>query len=189
MSGRISLGQAGRAAAGLLLAAALFGPWAYTADGAPPAEWCRAPYLLLESGRCVGRVSGAAMLGWVTLWFLSLSAGLITGAAAHAGAAREALGLFVGVVAGGLLLQPLVSTLLLLRRGARQLRIFHVASLGLAIASAGLVSLGSGGSGAMAALWGLWLYAGLAAGALAVEMLGLAGGRRPGAGPSKPNGI
>jgi hypothetical protein len=42
-----------------LLIIAVVGPWGYTRDGVPPAEWCRPPFLLLENGSCVGQVSGA----------------------------------------------------------------------------------------------------------------------------------
>jgi len=49
----------GRAAVLVLLLVAMAGPWTYTADGAPPAEWRRAPNILLENGRCVRLMSAA----------------------------------------------------------------------------------------------------------------------------------
>jgi len=55
----------GRVAVLVLLLLATIGPWTYTADGAPPAEWCRAPNILLENDRCVRLMSAAR-------WFRSV---------------------------------------------------------------------------------------------------------------------
>jgi len=33
----------GRVAVLMLLLVAIMGPWTYSSDGVPPAEWCRAP--------------------------------------------------------------------------------------------------------------------------------------------------
>jgi len=49
----------GRVAVLMLLLVAMMGPWTYTADGVPLAEWCRDPNILLENGRCVRLMSGA----------------------------------------------------------------------------------------------------------------------------------
>ena len=45
-----------RGAVLILLLVAIVGPWAYSSDGAPPAEWCRDPNILLENERCVRHV-------------------------------------------------------------------------------------------------------------------------------------
>jgi hypothetical protein len=68
--------KVGRVAVLMLLLVSLIGPWTYTADGVPPAEWCRDPNILLENGRCVRLVSGATVLTFMPRAFLWMSVGL-----------------------------------------------------------------------------------------------------------------
>ena len=173
----------GRVAVLMLLLVAIMGPWTYTADGVPPAGmWCRAPNILLENGRCVRLVSGATVLTFMTGAFFSMSVGLVTGATVLPDRAGEFLrvSLFMMLL---LLVLPFFSTLLLIRGGdSRRLQVFHVMAWGLAAVSS-LLSvvfevmfdsvLRSG------QLWGIWLYIGLAASMLALEMFALAAGSRP----------
>ena len=42
----------------MLLLIAILGPWSYEGDGVPPPSYSHPPFLLLENGNCVGRMSG-----------------------------------------------------------------------------------------------------------------------------------
>jgi len=169
----------GRVAVLMLLLVAIMGPWTYTSDGVPPAEWCRDPNILLENDRCVRLVSGATVLTFMTGAFFSMSVGLVTGATVLPDRAREFIGVFLFVMLLFLLVLPFFSTLLLiLGRDRRHRRVFHVVAWGLA-ADSGLLLGVLGFSRLHWALWGIWLYIGLAAGALILEVLALAAGRRP----------
>ena len=140
----------------------------------PPAEWCRAPNILLENGRCVKSVSGATILTFMVGALLSMSVGLVTGTTVFPDRARE----FLSVVGIILLVLPFVTTLLLIRgKDSRRLRVFHLVAWGLAAVLSLLLAVA--GSGLYSELWGIWLYIGLAAGALILEVLALVVGRRP----------
>jgi len=149
----------GRVAVLVLLLVAMMGPWTYSSDGVPPAEWCRAPNILLENGRCVRLVTGATVL---------------------ADRAREFLGVFLFTMGIFLLMLPFFSTLLLIRgRDSRRLRVFHLMAWGLAAVLGLLLALlAMSGSGLYSELWGIWLYFGSAAGALILEVLALVTARR-----------
>ena len=169
----------GRVAVLVLLLVAIIGPWTYSSDGVPPAEWCRDPNILLENGRCVKLVSGARILTFMAGAFLSMSVGLVTGATVLPDRAREFIGVFLFVMLLFLLVLPFFSTLLLIPGGDRRhRRIFHVVAWGLAAGSGLLLGL-LGFSRLHWALWGIWLYIGLAASALILEVLALVAGRKP----------
>ena len=151
----------GRVAVLVLLLVAIMGPWTYSSDGVPPAAWCRDPNILLENGRCVGLVTGATVLP---------------------DRAREFLGVFLFTVGIFLLVLPFFTTLLLIRgRDSRRLRVFHLMAWGLAVLSVLplLIMLTSASMMPPGQLWGIWLYFGLAASALILEVLALVAGRRP----------
>jgi hypothetical protein len=163
----------GRVAVLVLLLVSCIGPWAYTADGVPPAEWCRDPNILLENGRCVRLVSGATVLTFMAGAFLSMSVGLVTGATVLPDRAREFLGVFLFVMLLFLLVLPFFSTLLLILRGDRRRRqVFNVVAWGLA-AGIGLLIGVSRYPRLYWMLWGVWLHIALAASALILEVLAL----------------
>ncbi len=169
----------GRVAVLMLLLVAMMGPWTYTADGVPPAEWCRDPNILLENGRCVRLVSGATVLTFMAGAFLSMSVGLVTGATVLADRAREFLGVSLFMMLLFLLALLFFTTLLLVRgRDSRRLRVFHLMAWGLA-AVLSLPLLVSESGLRSGRLWGIWLYIGLAASTLTLEVLALVAGRRP----------
>ena len=160
-----------RVAVLVLLLVAIVGPWTYSSDGTPPAEWCRDPNILLENGRCVRLVSGAEVLTFMTGAFLSLNLQLVKGTLVLADRAREFFGVFLFVVLLFLLVQPFFSTLLLIFGGDRPRRgMYHVATWGLAAVISALLLVASCWSGLRTDLWGIWLYVGLAASVLAVEL-------------------
>ncbi|TEU19425.1 MAG: hypothetical protein E3J21_03745 [Anaerolineales bacterium] len=169
----------GRVAVLMLLLVAIMGPWTYSADGAPPAEWCHDPFILLENGRCVGLMSGATILTFMARAFLSMSVGLVTGVTVFADRAGEFLREFLFTMVLFPLVLPFFSTLLLIRGGdPRRRRVFHLTAWGLAALSA-LPLLMSASELPPGQLWGIWLYIGLAASALTLESLALVAGRRP----------
>jgi len=160
-----------RGAVLILLLVAIVGPWTYSSDGAPPAEWCRDPNILLENERCVRLVSGIEVLTFMTSGFLSMNVQLAKGTLVLADRAREFFGVFLFVVLLFLLVQPFFSTLLLIFGGDRpRRRMYHVATWGLAAVISALLLVASCWSGLHTDLWGIWLYVGLAASALAVEL-------------------
>jgi len=167
----------GRVAVLVLLLTAIIGPWTYTSDGVPPPEWCRAPFILLENGHSVRLVPGSEVLSFMTGAFLTMSAGLVTGATALPGRAREFLGVFLFMMLVFLLLLPFFTTLLMIRgRASRRLRVFHLIAWGLA-GGLSLLPFVSQWALRPARLWGIWLYIGLAASALILEALALAAGK------------
>jgi hypothetical protein len=169
----------GRVVALMLLLAAIMGPWTYTSDGAPPAAWCHDPFILLENDRCVGLVSGATVLTFMSSAFLSMSVGLVSGATVFADRAGEFLGVFLFMMLLFLLMLPFFSTLFLIRDGdSRRLRVFHVMAWGLA-AVLSLLPVVFDSVLRSGQFWGIWLYIGLAASVLTLEMFSLATGSRP----------
>ena len=169
----------GRVAVLMLLLVAMMGPWTYSSDGVPPAEWCRAPLILLENDRCVRLVSGATVLTFMVGAFLSMSVGLVTGATVLPDRAREFLGVSRFMMFLCLLMLPFITTLLLIRgRDSGRWRAFHLVAWGLA-AVLSLLPVAFDPVLRSGRFWGLWLYAGLAASALILEVLALVAGRRP----------
>jgi hypothetical protein len=164
----------GRVAALIALLVAIMGPWLYSADGAPPAEWCRAPNFLLENERCVGLVSGATVLTFIGWAFVSVIAALASGATFFPDRAREFLAVFLFVASVCLIALPFLSTLFLIRRGdSIRLRVFHVVAWGFA-AILGLLPVILDSALRSGRFWGIWLYIGLAISMLTLEILALA---------------
>jgi hypothetical protein len=107
--------------------------------------------------------------------FVYASAGLVTGAMGFIEWAR----LFLVSLFLFLLVLPFFSTLLsILRRDRRRRQVFNVVAWGLAAGIGLLIGL-SRYPKLYWALWGIWLYIGLAASALILEVLALVAGRRP----------
>jgi hypothetical protein len=152
----------------LLLLVAIFGPWVYTSDGVPPAEWCRAPNILLESDRCVRLESGATILTFMIGALPSVGPALVSGEIASGEIVRELLFILLFF----LLLLPFFSTLLVLwPRDHQRLSLFNLIAWGLAIVPALLLAT-TGRSGLpIYTFWGVWLYIALATMALILELL------------------
>ncbi len=160
-----------RAAVPFLLLLAIVGPWTYSSDGAPPAEWCRDPYILLESEHCVRLVSGAEVLAFMTGTFLSLNVQLVKGTLVLDDRARELIGVSVVTVLLFLLVQPVFTTSLLIFGGEQpRRRMYYVVTWALAAIVSGVLLVVSCWSETCAELWGMWLYVGLAASVLALEL-------------------
>ena len=158
---------------------AIMGPWTFTDLIHVPSEYsCSAPFIRFDDDFCGTPLSGISLFRGMVKRFVYLSAGLVTGAMAFLEWARE----FVFSLFLFLLVLPVFSTLLLILRGDRRGRqAFNVAAWGLA-AGTGLTGLLIGFfryTKPFWLSWGIWLYIGLAASALILEVLTLAAGRRP----------
>ncbi|MGD2050733.1 MAG: hypothetical protein PVH03_14630 [Chloroflexota bacterium] len=165
-----------RAAILLLLLVAILGPWVYTSDGVPPAEWCEPPYILLESDRCVKLESGVTVFIFMVSVLFSMGPTLASGMIGSGEIFRE----FLFILFFFLLLLPFYSSLpLFLCRENRRLRLFNMATWGLALVPALLLAT-TGGSGLpFYFFWGIWLYIILATLALILELLLLQNNRKP----------
>ncbi len=62
-----------------LLVFAVGMPWGYTSDGVLPPEWCAAPYILLEDGRCVGKILGAEIISFMLIAFREMLGRVLLG--------------------------------------------------------------------------------------------------------------
>jgi hypothetical protein len=171
---------ASRAIVWVLLIVAVLGPWAYTADGAPPAAWCDEPHVLLENGRCVGPVSGAAMLWTMAAGAIQMGVGLLTGATVLAGRMREFLWVSGFVALSCALVSPLVTTLLLAwRKEDRVVRGCHLAAWIWAAGLSLLWLLLAIPAELRAALWGTGLHFTLSVVTLVLELVMLLTDRKP----------
>jgi len=156
----------------VLLLVALMGPWAFDLIDVPSEYPCSAPFIRLEGYFCGMPLSGVGAYSWM----VTASEGLLRGAVSLVDWVRG----FLDGLLWSLFLLPFISTLLLILRGDRQRRqVFNVAAWGLAT-GIGLLLIGMSIYPKLFwVLWGIWLYIGLAASALILEVLTLAAGRRP----------
>jgi hypothetical protein len=164
-----------RVAVLVLLLVAIMGPWAFDRIYVPSEYSCSAPFIRLEGDFCGVPLRGITAFSFMVVVFINISVELVTGAIVFTDRAGEFL--------FSLLLFPLVlpffSTLLLILRGDRRRRqVFSIAAWGLA-AGIGLLIGTFSYLKLFWVLWGIWLYIGLAASALILEVLTLAAGRRP----------
>jgi hypothetical protein len=160
-----------RAAVLIVLVVAIMGPWFFDRIHVPAQYPCS---FRLEGDFCGVPVSVTYLFGAVSE-FLYRSGQLLSGAM---GFGEWARGLFLGLLLS-LLVLPFFSTLLLILAGDQQRRqVFNIVAWGLA-ANSGLLLGVLGFSRLHWALWGIWLYIGLAASALILEVLALVAGRKP----------
>jgi hypothetical protein len=156
-----------------VLVLAILGPWAFDRINVPAEYPCTRPHVRLEGDFCGLPMSGLWNLAAIALNFIPTIVGRITGGTVVADW-RLTLGTLLGVF---LLVLPGYSTLLLIRAGERRSRqVFNAAAWGLAL-GASLVYV-SVYPDMHPALWGVWLYIGVAAGSVMVEALILRAGRR-----------
>jgi len=159
----------------VLLLIAILGPWAYQGDGVPPPEFCHPPFILLENGSCVGRMSGATIISFFALAIPSLISQFLSGELVLTERGREFLVILPALL---LVILPVTSTLLRVRSpNSRSMQVFSVISWGLAVGM-GLLIAAFAEVFQPAHLWGVWLYAGLAGAMLAWEVYGLIVSRR-----------
>ena len=168
---------------------AIMGPWTFTDLLHVPSEYsCSVPFIRFDDDFCGTPLSGISLFRGMVKGFVYARAGLLWGAMGLVEWAHLFLfGLFLF-----LLVLPFFSTLLLILRGDRRGRqVFNVAAWGLA-AGTGLTGKLIGFFRYTKPLWlswGIWLYIGLAASALILEVLTLAAGRRPNRGSEKERAL
>ena len=154
---------------------AIMGPWTLDLTNVPSEYSCSAPNIRLDDNFCGMPLPGIWHFRMMVNGFVYASAGLVSGAMAFVEWARQ----FLYSLYLFLLVLPFFSTLLLILRGDRRGRqVFNVAAWGLA-AGIGLLIGISRYPKLFLVVWGIWLYIGLAASALILEVLTLAAGRRP----------
>jgi len=164
-----------RVAVLIVLLVAMMGPWTFDLIHVPAEFPCSAPFIRLEGDFCGTPLSGIWILWAIVSEFINMVVGLVTGAMGFIEWAR----LFLVSLFLFLLVLPFFSTLLsILRRDRRRRQVFNVVAWGLAAGIGLLIGL-SRYPKLYWALWGIWLYIGLAAGALILEVLALVAGRRP----------
>lgn len=140
----------------ILLGAAAFGPWAFDRINVPAQYPCS---YRLEGDFCGIPLSGIWMLFWLGAFFSGLTVGMVTGITTL----RDLIPALFALLSVLVFILPFFSTLLLLWRGNQgRWQIFPLIVWCLAIVSS--VLLGTSGFLLMPrwALWGLWLYLGLA---------------------------
>ncbi len=159
-----------RAAVLGLLLVAITGPWIFDFIVVPSEYSCSAPAIRLEGDYCGIPMSGTWILLAVIGGLANMVVGLASGATVRI---RE----FSFSLLGLLLVLPFFSTLLLILRGDRRRQlVFHVAACSLVVGLGLWLGLSSYPK-LFWVLWGVWLYVGLAASALILEVAMLANKR------------
>ena len=144
----------------LLLLLALMGPWAFDKINVPAEYPCSPPNFRLEGDFCGVPLLGMRVFLWTIGGIMGMLLGLVMGSPISTGSVGEILGASLYLILIILILFPFISTLRLMRSGdLRRNQIINI------------VVILSGFSRLHLALWGLWLYIGLAAGALILEVL------------------
>lgn len=155
-----------------LLLVAIAGPWTFDRIHVPAEYPCSLPNIRLQGDFCGLPLSGIRMIAWIISGLFSIVSRRATGAVAQAELLRGLLVFFFLLV----LLLPFFTTLLLILRGYGRSK-FHILIWVLAAGACLFLGL-SDFAGLHPALWGLWLYLGLALGVLALELLAFAASRR-----------
>lgn len=153
----------------VLMIVAFMGPWAFDLTNVPAEYSCSPPNIRLYDDFCGAPLSGIRIFFWISSGLISISVGLVTGEFVFSERIREFL---IGLLLF-LPLLPIFSTLLLILRGDHQRRqVFTIIAWILAI-GAGLFLGMSNYPRSGWAVWGIWLYIGLALSALILEILAL----------------
>jgi hypothetical protein len=163
-----------------LLLVAIIGPWWYDLIYVPTQYTCSSPFVRLKGDYCGLPMSGIWIFVMVATRPIELVVGMVTGATSIADSVYAILKFFMYSLLLLFIVLPFFSTLLLILRGIHiRQQLFHIVVWGLAASVGGLWVINNRSnlhwSGA---LWGPWLYIGLAVGALILEILMLVLGRR-----------
>jgi hypothetical protein len=163
----------------VLLLVAILGPWTFDRINVPSEYPCSTPSIRLEGDFCGTPISGMRIYSGMVGGIINAGVGLVTGATVFTDRGGEFLRAFLIMLVLLLLLLPFFSTLLLILGGDhRRRQMFHVAAWGLASGIGLLIGI-SRFPKLFWVLWGIWLYTGLAASALILEVLALGAGRSP----------
>ena len=154
---------------------AILSPWTLDPIWVPAERECQPPFIRMEGDFCGMPSSGAWLLWALFSEVVSLVINLVTGApVTNWGRA------FLFLLFALLFVLPLFNTLLLILAREHHRQVFNVVLWGLA-AGSGLWLIGRSSHPRFYwwASWGLWLYTGLAACILILEILTLVAERRP----------
>ncbi len=159
----------------VLLLVAIMGPWTFDRINVPSEYPCSTPNIRLEGDFCGIPMSGIWIFSMMAGGFINASVGLVMSATGF----TEWTRVFLFSLVLFLLMLPFFSTLLLILGGGhRRRQMFQAGAWGLASGIGLLIGI-SRYPKLFWALWGVWLYIGLAASALILEVLALAAGRSP----------
>ena len=156
-----------------LLSLAFMGPWAFDLINVPAEYPCYAPVVRLYGEFCGVPLLGVQLLSMMFSGLISASKGLVTGSVGVSDWLRQIVFSLLGI----LILLPIFSTLLMiLLEERRRLQMFNLVAWIVALVYCSLVVI-SGYPKMFWSLWGVWLYLGLSAGSVVLEVLALKRGR------------
>jgi hypothetical protein len=158
----------------VLLLAAIRGPWTFDVIYVPSKYVCSAPFIRLEGNFCGIPLSGIKLLSTMAGGLTNIAGELVAGTTMFSDRFGELLFCLLGLV----LILPVFSTLfLILREDSRGWFVFHIAALSLAFGTSLLFATFNYPK-LFWELWGMWLYVGVTASALILEVVMLAARRR-----------
>ena len=147
------------------LAITLVGPWAYDVIHVPAKYPCEAPFIRLEGDFCGTTLPGITLIALLAGGLLGIVDGFLTGTLTLTILRGEIPVVLLGII----FLLPIFSTLFLLQnKDSPRRRLIQVVGWSLA-SGAGILLNVSNSSSPSWALWGLWLYIGLAASVAIIE--------------------
>jgi hypothetical protein len=162
----------------VLLLAAISGPWAFDRINVPAQYPCSNPYIRLDGDFCGIPLSGIWILSALTSALERIVWGIVLEPLRGYGVLTDRDREFLIGLLGLLFVLPIFSTLLLILRDDRRWRlVFHVVALGMVV-GLGFLFCMSYPLKLLWVLWGPWLYVGVAASALVLEVAMLAVQRR-----------
>ena len=152
-----------------LLSLALIGPWMFDRINVPAEYTCHPPNVRLYGDFCGVPLSGIQLLYFIFSGLIFASKGFASGSIGFTEWLRQIAFSLPGI----LILLPIFSTLnIILRRAQRLQQIFNLAAWVMALGIGTLIGL-SGYPSLFWALWGVWLYIGLAAGQVILGIVDL----------------
>jgi hypothetical protein len=162
----------------VLLLVAIIGPWTFDHIFVPSEYLCSAPFIRLEGNFCGIPLSGISLLSTMAGGLANIAGELVAGTTMFSDRFGELLFCLLGL----LLILPVSSTLfLILGEDQRGRFVFHVTALSLALGASLWLAIISYPK-LFWVLWGIWLYVGLTASALLVDVVLQMGSSRTGYG-------
>jgi hypothetical protein len=159
----------------MLSLVAIVGPWWFDVVFVPAKYSCSSPFIRVRDDFCGIPMSGVWIIVGLATRLIEILKELVTGETVIINPVDAMLKFFLYCSLVLILVLPLFTTWLLILRGDRKRnQIFHIVSWSLAV----LCVIYIFGLNWPWALWGIWLYIGLAVGALILEFLFLALGIR-----------
>lgn len=168
-----------RVAIFMLSLVAIMGPWWYDLIFVPSKYTCTSPVIRLKDDYCGMPVSGVWIFISFASQFIILVVEMIKGATDISDSVHALRNIFLYILLLLILVLPLFSTWLLILRGDRNhQQTFHILAWGFSAGVGVFWVIEISRFHWSWALWGLWLYIGLAVVALVLEILMLGLGRR-----------